>query len=131
MASVSGGLYDNKGLQYQDHSFEVLAIPALNADALGRPLRWSRGSTPSGFSDHFPILARLRVADSKLPSKSMPLSKPSIVDEDGGPPIGETSLSSRGSDKLIKLGLFGLRESNWGAWTTHGLQDSYFAYFVN
>ena len=88
---VSRGLYDNKGLQYEDNSFEVLAIPALNADALGRPLRWSRGSNPSGFSDHFPILARLRVADSKSSSKWMPLTNASVADEENVPPVREVS----------------------------------------
>jgi hypothetical protein len=26
---------------------------------------------------------------------------------------------------------FGMRESHWGAWTAHGLQDSYCAYVLN
>lgn len=88
---VSRGLYDTKGLQYQDNSFEVLAIAGLNADALGRPLRWSRGSKPSGFSDHFPILARFRPADSKSQGPWMPLTKPSAPDSGDVKPVREVS----------------------------------------
>jgi len=89
---VSRGLYDTQGLQYEDNSFKVVAIPALNADASGCPLRWSRGSNPSGFSDHFPILARFRVADSQSSSKWMPLTKPSTADAGSVPPVREVSL---------------------------------------
>ena len=89
---VSRGLYDNKGLQYEDNSFKVIAIPALNADASGSPLRWSRGKNPSGFSDHFPLLARFRVADSKSSDKWMPLTTPSTADAESVPPVREVSL---------------------------------------
>lgn len=89
---VSRGLYDNKGLQYQDNSFEVLAVPGLNTDPLGRPIRWSRGSAPSGFSDHFPIMARFRVADFKSSGNWMPLTKPSAADAENVPPGREVSI---------------------------------------
>ncbi|MEI8292553.1 MAG: endonuclease/exonuclease/phosphatase family protein [bacterium] len=88
---VSRGLYDNKGLQYQDNSFEVLAIPGLNADPLGRPLRWSKGKKPSGFSDHFPILARLQIANPKTSKDWMPLKNPSIDDSLTVPPVRQVS----------------------------------------
>lgn len=88
---VSRGLYDNKGLQYEDNSFEVIAVPALNADSLSRPIRWSRGNNPAGFSDHFPILARLRVADSKSSGNWMPLTKPSSADAENVSPVREVS----------------------------------------
>jgi len=89
---VSRGLYDNKGLQYQDNSFEVLAIPAFNADSLGRPLRWSRGTNPSGFSDHFPLLARFRVAETKCKDQWMPLTNPSTPDPENIPLVRGVSL---------------------------------------
>ena len=89
---VSRGLYDNTGLQYEDKSFEVLAIPALNADSLGRPLRWSRGTNPSGFSDHFPILARFRVAEAKSKGQWMRLINPSTADAENIPPVRKVSL---------------------------------------
>jgi hypothetical protein len=89
---VSRGLYDNTGLQYEDNSFKVLAIPALNADALGRPLRWSRGSNPSGFSDHFPIMARFRMADTHSSDQWMPLSNPSTPDDGSVPAVRKVSV---------------------------------------
>ena len=92
---ASKGLYDTKGVQYKDNTFEVLAIPGLNADALGRPLRWSRGRNPSGFSDHFPILAKFQIAEAKSPKKWMPLSKPSLGDTDQVPPAREVSAEGR------------------------------------
>lgn len=70
---VSRGLYDTKGIQYDDNSFEVVAIPGLNASARGRPLRWLQGRIPSGFSDHFPVLARFRIAPAKPSGAWMPL----------------------------------------------------------
>lgn len=97
---VSRGLYDNKGLQYEDNRFMVLSIPGLNADPLGRPVRWSRGSNPSGFSDHFPILARFRVADSKSSSQWMPLKKPSTADPENVPPVREVSTTEIFADAI-------------------------------
>ncbi len=88
---ASKGLYDTDGVQYKDGSFEVLAIPGLNADALGRPLRWSRGTNPSGFSDHFPILAEFQIAKAKAPKKWMPLSKPSRGESDLVAPARQVS----------------------------------------
>jgi len=45
-------------------------------------------------------------------------------------PIRVAPLGSRGTDKLIKLGLLGESECNGSAWTAHALEYSYFAYFV-
>jgi len=92
---VSKGLYDTAGVQYKDGSFGVLAIPGFNADALGRPLRWSRGSKPSGFSDHFPIFAQFQMAEAKSPNKWMPLSKPSLGDSAQVAPVREVSALGR------------------------------------
>jgi endonuclease/exonuclease/phosphatase family metal-dependent hydrolase len=78
---ASRGLYDTKGLQYRDNSFEVLKYPAMNTDVFGRPYRWSRGSRPGGFSDHFPILARFRVVEGSPRAKWMALKNPSTVVE--------------------------------------------------
>jgi predicted extracellular nuclease len=84
---VSRGLYNNEGLQYKDNSFEVLRIPSLNADVFGRPIRFSRGSRPSGFSDHFPLLARFQVAEPNAKDKWMPLDHPSTEDQGTGRPV--------------------------------------------
>ena len=59
---LTPGLYDDDGISYIDGSFEKLVIPGLNADAIGRPIRWhSAGETGGGASDHFPVLARFKV----------------------------------------------------------------------
>ncbi len=84
---LSRGLYDQQGVQYVDNSFTVLKIPGLNADIFGRPIRWSRGSTPGGFSDHFPILARFRIAEENDKTRWIGLTKPGLMESGGGDPI--------------------------------------------
>ncbi len=85
---VSRGLYDQRGIQYVDGSFSVLKLPGLNADVFGRPVRWSRGREPSGFSDHFPLYARFRVVPAAEASdKWMPLVRPSRTEEGPAEPV--------------------------------------------
>tara|TARA_B100001027_G_scaffold117399_1_gene81032 strand:+ start:1651 stop:3309 length:1659 start_codon:yes stop_codon:yes gene_type:complete len=56
---ITPGLYDDSGISYIDGSFDKLVIPGINADAIGRPVRWhSAGETGGGVSDHFPVYAR-------------------------------------------------------------------------
>ena len=56
---LSSGLYDNRGISYVDNSFRQIILPGINADAIGRPLKWHfTGKTGGGASDHFPIYAR-------------------------------------------------------------------------
>lgn len=75
------GLYDNSGLQYIDNSFKILRHPGLNSDVFGRPVRWSRGSRPGGYSDHFPVLARFRTAPENAKSEWMTLKNPSTTEQ--------------------------------------------------
>jgi endonuclease/exonuclease/phosphatase family metal-dependent hydrolase len=84
---VTRGLYDNAGLQYVDNSFEILRFPGLNSDVFGRPYRWSRGSRPGGFSDHFPILARFRTAPTDAKEKWMALKNPSTAEQGTARPV--------------------------------------------
>lgn len=84
---VSRGLYDQNGIQYADNSFAVMKFTGLNANALGLPNRWSRGRTPAGFSDHFPLYARFRTVDTNAKDKWMPLSGPSETETDSGAAI--------------------------------------------
>ncbi len=84
---LSRGLYDQDGVQYVDNSFTVLKIPGLNADIFGRPIRWSRGETPAGFSDHFPIMARFRVAEENDKTRWIGLTKPGVMETGGDKPI--------------------------------------------
>ncbi|NBB79158.1 MAG: hypothetical protein GVY36_06875 [Verrucomicrobia bacterium] len=59
---VTPGLYDESGISYVDGSFEKLVLPGLNADAIGRPVRWNfAGETGGGSTDHFPVYARFKV----------------------------------------------------------------------
>ncbi len=63
--TISQGLYDNKGIQYLDNSFDRLMIPGKNVDSRwGRPISWTNFGGGSGYSDHLPIYARFKVGDS-------------------------------------------------------------------
>jgi endonuclease/exonuclease/phosphatase family metal-dependent hydrolase len=64
---VTRGLYDARGISYVDGSFDKRVLPGLNADALGRPLRWTfAGEAGGGVSDHFPVFARFRTGPFAL-----------------------------------------------------------------
>lgn len=81
---VARGLYDLRGVQYEDNSFAVMKIPGLNADALGLPVRWRPFSaTGAGFSDHFPLYARFRTVEDNRPGRWMPLAAPATEDGAG------------------------------------------------
>ena len=63
---ITQGLYDLSGISYIDGSFDKLVIPGINADLIGRPIRWhSSGETGGGVSDHFPVYARFSVGAFK------------------------------------------------------------------
>ena len=63
---ITPGLYDDSGISYIDGSFDKLVIPGINADLIGRPIRWhSAGETGGGVSDHFPVYARFSVGAFK------------------------------------------------------------------
>lgn len=74
---VSRGLYDMRGVQYEDNSFAVMKLTGLNADSLGLPQRWKPYPAPgSGFSDHFPLSVRFRTVDDNRTDRWMPLERP-------------------------------------------------------
>ncbi|MFP4166531.1 MAG: endonuclease/exonuclease/phosphatase family protein [Opitutales bacterium] len=61
---LTRGLYDKGGIRYIDGSFDKLVLPGVNADALGRPLRWTfAGRAGGGYSDHFPLYARFTTTE--------------------------------------------------------------------
>ena len=63
---ITQGLYDLSGISYIDGSFDKLVIPGINADLIGRPIRWhSAGETGGGVSDHFPVYARFSLSAFK------------------------------------------------------------------
>lgn len=72
------GLYDRAGIAYLDNSFRTVAVPGVNADALGRPVRWTFfGRSGGGTSDHLPLLARFRSGGEGEPGEPAALEKPS------------------------------------------------------
>jgi len=96
---ITQGLYDDSGISYVDGSFDKLVIKGLNADAIGRPIDWNPwGDVGSGFSDHFPLVARFQLGPfeakgalskgSDMPSIEMPLRYAEFASEltleDGG-----------------------------------------------
>ena len=75
---VSRGLYDGEGIAYVDNSFDKFVRSGLNADALGRPFRWSfAGRRGGGYSDHFPVHARFSLAPVQFERPSSSGSVPS------------------------------------------------------
>lgn len=66
---LTPGLYDDAGISYVDGSFRQLILPGINADAIGRPLKWHfTGKTGGGASDHFPVYARFTTAPFEFAS---------------------------------------------------------------
>lgn len=75
---LTPGLYDNKGVQYVDNSFNRLVLPGKNVeDRWGTPISWTNWGTGAGYSDHLPVYARFRTAHNKDGSGWIELSKPS------------------------------------------------------
>jgi hypothetical protein len=89
---VTPGLYDNRGIQYVDNSFKVIALPE-NTSAAGLPRRWSHAGTGGGASDHFPIKASFRVAGDDA-------SDGRLVPENPGKPDAPSELFPVGLDAL-------------------------------
>lgn len=73
---ISPGLYDFRGLQYIDDSFQPVILEGINVRTpLGLPKRWSNAGTGSGASDHFPLAARFRrVEDNDSVKRLTPLN---------------------------------------------------------
>ncbi|MGF1678368.1 MAG: hypothetical protein ACFCUX_04145 [Candidatus Methylacidiphilales bacterium] len=58
---LAPGLYHRSGIQYVDNSFNVIRQEGKNTHPVtGAPLAWSGAGEGSGFSDHFPVIARFR-----------------------------------------------------------------------
>lgn len=80
---ITPGLYDHKGIQYVDNSFEVVILPGINAvSPLNLPRRWNNAGAGSGASDHFPVSARFRTTEENDAGKRLTLSKPGTEDGD-------------------------------------------------
>lgn len=78
---LTPGLYDGRGIQYVDNSFDRLILPGENVDTRwGRPRSWSNFGGGSGFSDHLPIMARFRVIPGRGSGEAMKLVNPTNED---------------------------------------------------
>lgn len=83
---ISPGLYDFRGVQYVDDSFEPVILEGINVRTpLGLPKRWSNAGTGSGASDHFPVAARFRTVADNDPVKRQVLPKSGRPDHKHSP----------------------------------------------
>jgi endonuclease/exonuclease/phosphatase family metal-dependent hydrolase len=74
---LTPGLYDQRGIQYIDNSFNRLMLPGINVDSQWqRPISWTNYGGGAGFSDHLPIYARFRVVPGAGEDGWMSLSDP-------------------------------------------------------
>ncbi len=85
---LSRGLYDFRGVQYVDNSFSVAKFSGLNADAHGLPVRWSfDGPRGSGFSDHFPVAAKLITVPDGRTDRYLPTGRASVERAEDAAPV--------------------------------------------
>ncbi len=78
---ITPGLYDFRGVQYVDNSFEVVILDGHNAHTpLQIPKRWSNAAGGSGVSDHFPVAARFRVVPDDEADRRKELRDPGTED---------------------------------------------------
>jgi len=91
---ITPGLYDFRGVQYVDNSFEVVILDGHNAHTpLQIPRRWSNAAGGSGVSDHFPIAARFRVVPDGDAERRKNLVNPGRDDGRAEPlPVGFADL---------------------------------------
>lgn len=75
----SRGLFEKRGVSATPGTFGVVIIRGLNADYLDRPVRWSKGRNPAGYSDHFPVQVGLRTNPVGPSPEWLDLSKPNFV----------------------------------------------------
>ena len=86
---LSQGLYDYNGVQYIDHSFQVVRVSDLNADKRWKvPLKpWISGETGGGYSDHFPLLARFKTVGDADTAHFLKLENPGKETPEDAQPI--------------------------------------------
>jgi hypothetical protein len=75
---ISRGLYDHRGVQYVDNSFNKAALEGINCQAGSlAPVRWQLvDGEAAGFSDHLPVFAQFRLARDRNASGFMVLANP-------------------------------------------------------
>jgi hypothetical protein len=96
---ITPGLYDHRGVQYVDNSFEVVVLKGVNTvGPLNLPRRWTNAGDGGGMSDHFPIAARFRTVEDGDTTKRLALSDPGT--EDAPSELFEVGLETLKADKL-------------------------------
>jgi endonuclease/exonuclease/phosphatase family metal-dependent hydrolase len=96
---ITPGLYDHRGVQYIDNSFEVVILKGFNTvGPLDLPRRWTNAGQGGGTSDHFPIAARFRTVEDGDTAKRLTLSKPGT--EDAPSELLEVGLDDLKPDKI-------------------------------
>ncbi|MCA1802963.1 MAG: hypothetical protein LC662_10930 [Rhodothermaceae bacterium] len=85
---VSPGLYDFRGVQYVDNSFDVGRFPGRNvyANSLA-PNRWYSFDSGGGYSDHLPISMQFTITDADDPYRKLSLENPGYNDDEEWEPI--------------------------------------------
>lgn len=74
---ITPGLYDHRGVQYIDNSFEVVILEGINTvGPFNLPRRWTNAGRGYGWSDHFPIAARFRTVETGDATKRIRLVNP-------------------------------------------------------
>ncbi|MFU8858934.1 MAG: endonuclease/exonuclease/phosphatase family protein [Cyclonatronaceae bacterium] len=85
---VSPGLYDFRGVQYIDNSFEVGRFPGKNVyNNSMTPFRWHAFGSGGGYSDHLPISMNFTVSDAGDPDRKLTLTDPGYNDDEHWQPI--------------------------------------------
>lgn len=82
---ISHGMYDEAGIQYVDNSYSVGRFIGLNAYKYsGTPRSWSSYGKGKGYSDHLPVSMEFKVSSENNPAATIPLQKPSRMDDHSG-----------------------------------------------
>lgn len=85
------GLYDHRGVQYADNSFQAVVLDGINTvGPLKLPRRWTNAGRGGGWSDHFPISARFRTVEDGDAAKRIALTGPGT--DDGPAELLETGI---------------------------------------
>jgi len=85
---ISPGLYDYRGVQYVDNSFDVGRFPGKNVHTNSlAPNRWHSFDSGGGYSDHLPISMKFTITDADDPERKLTLESPGYNDDDKWEPI--------------------------------------------
>lgn len=83
---LTPGLYDHRGVQYADNSFQAVVLDGVNTvGPLKLPRRWTNAGRGGGWSDHFPISARFRTVGDGDSAKRIELTGPGTEDAPAEP----------------------------------------------